>query len=339
MITKRQQLEDELGTPIPDTTWEWVVGKDWPNEIEAGKATLSQVAAKVREGLETFGGLAPNQTRRLQTLAPREKRDRHPRHLRARTEAVAVLLAKEAEQEEALTLFRRKVLRGRLVEFEHIRKWIKHQARKDGPATVWLEVPLPHPPRFEAGRVSITPPVRIGRDYKLESGLRLRTLKYAEPDCDTELHVAVAHGGVLDELRSVSEYLASKFGWQGGLATVFILTDRIPLLVQLDASVRRRLPISAASRVILTVDPGCSPRQVADAYQKVRRNLVGPRHRELSEKHLVLAQFGAERKKGETLAHAMKQWNKRYPKWQYRTVTNFGRDVTKARQRLLQPGL
>ena len=99
-----------------------------------------------------------------------------------------------------------------------------------------------------------------------------------------------------------------------------------------------RKSFNAASRVELTVDPGCSAKEVADAYQKARRALVGPRHRELSEKHIVLAQFGAERQKGKTLAKSMEQWNERYPKWKYTTVTNFGRDMNKAQQRLLQPG-
>ena len=52
-----------------------------------------------------------------------------------------------------------------------------------------------------------------------------------------------------------------------------------------------------------------------------------------------LAQFGARRKKDETLAQSMEEWNERYPTWRYRTVTNFGRDVKKAQQRLMQPGL
>jgi hypothetical protein len=252
---------------------------------------------------------------------------------------VAVLLAKEAEQEEMVIGFRRRILRGRLVKFENIGKWIERQAKKDGPATVWLEIPLPDRWRFEAGRVNISPPVSIGSDYKLEGALRRRTLKYAERDGGTEINIAVAHGGILDGLRRVSEGLASRFGWQEGLATIFVLTGRVPLLSKLRVTVRYRSPISAASRVTLTVDPGCSPKQVGEAYQKARKELVGPRHRELSEKHIVLAQFGARRKKDETLAQSMEEWNERYPTWRYRTVTNFGRDVKKAQQRLMQPGL
>ena len=229
--------------------------------------------------------------------------------------------------------------RGRLVKFENIKKWIERQAQKDGPATVWLEIPLPDRWRFEAGRVNISPPVSIGSDYKLEGALRTRTLKYGERDGGIEINIALAHRGILDGLRRVSEGLASRFGWQEGLATIFVLTGRVPLLSQLRVTVRHRSPISAASRVTLTVDPGCSPKQGAEAYQEARRQVVGPRHRELSEKHIFLAQFSAYRKKGETLAQSMEQWNEHYPNWTYKTVTNFGRDMKKAQQRLMQPGL
>ena len=98
------------------------------------------------------------------------------------------------------------------------------------------------------------------------------------------------------------------------------------------------MPIWATSRVELTIDPGLSPKQVAVVYQEARRELVGPRHREQSEKHIVLAQFAAEQKEGEKLAQSMRLWNETYPEWRYKVVTNFGRDIQHARLRLLQPG-
>ena len=47
--------------------------------------------------------------------------------------------------------------------------------------------------------------------------------------------------------------------------------------------------------------------------------------------------FSALRPKNETLAKKMRAWNRRYRRWKYTEVTNFGRDVLEARGRLLQP--
>jgi hypothetical protein len=65
--------------------------------------------------------------------------------------------------------------------------------------------------------------------------------------------------------------------------------------------------------------------------------MVGARYRELSPKHLQLAAFCSGRPEGEALSAQLKAWNAAHPKWRYGQVTNFGRDRSRARQRLLAP--
>jgi hypothetical protein len=94
--------------------------------------------------------------------------------------------------------------------------------------------------------------------------------------------------------------------------------------------------------VILSVDPARSPGEVAALYSRLRRRVVGARHRDLGEKHLQLAMFTAMRPRKEPLAAPMAAWNKRFPKrgkrdWLYASSSSFGRDRRQARLRILGP--
>ena len=343
MISARHQeirhaIEHNLGTSMKDSTWSWLVREGVPAKIDATDMTTSDAASMVRDVWEKAGIQAPNRAERTEMLPLPEEGERRSRNLGKRQWALSLLLAREAEKGEGVTTFRRKVLKGRLVKFENIGAWIERRGKKDGLRTRWLEVPLPDRAEYNAGRISITPPIQIGNDYEVEGSLRARFLKYAAPGSNVQNSIAVTHGKTLDHLRAVSEHLSRRFGWQEGQATTFVLTGRVPLLDICRVVTRIRSPMGATSRVELIVDPGLSPKQVADVYQGARRDLVGPRHRELSEKHIVLAQFAAERQEGETLAQSMKRWNQTYPDWRYKVDTNFGRDILNAQRRLLQPG-
>ena len=87
----------------------------------------------------------------------------------------------------------------------------------------------------------------------------------------------------------------------------------------------------------MTVDPALSPREVADYYRERREEIVGKRHRDLSEKHMQLALSAATRPEGQTLGQSMEIWNQEHPDWSYKAVTNFGKDCKNALRRLLHP--
>jgi hypothetical protein len=97
---------------------------------------------------------------------------------------------------------------------------------------------------------------------------------------------------------------------------------------------------------VLEIDPALSPRDVADAYVRQRRNFLGNgRYRSLDEKHLHLAIFAAGCPEDESLAASLERWNKfcvsqKRRDWKYRAkdLTNFGRDLSVDPKRLLYPG-
>ncbi len=120
---------------------------------------------------------------------------------------------------------------------------------------------------------------------------------------------------------------------------MFVLTGEVPLASAMRVQENLNFPVQAASRIVMTIDPTLMPQEVAEEYKRVRQRFLGEgrRQRKMEEKHLRLAEFSAMRPKDETLAKKMRTWNRRYPRWKYTQVTNFGRDVLEARRRLLQP--
>ena len=150
--------------------------------------------------------------------------------------------------------------------------------------------------------------------------------------------IPVAAGGVLDELRVVSDRLARRHTWTPAQATTFVLTGNTPLVSPLRVKVQSS-HIPALSRLVLTVDPAISPRELAEHYRQARQQFVGKRHRSMSEKHTTLVTFMNTRPPKETYARSMTAWNRKYPKWKYKAVSNFGRDVKTARKRLLGSGI
>lgn len=234
----------------------------------------------------------------------------------ARDEALSLVLSAEAEKDDWVMAFRSQVLKNRLLDPEAVEAWIKRQVERDGPATIWREVPLKGKARRLAHRV--------------------KTLAYPGRD-GWVARVPTAVGGVLDQLAGVARGVASQYGWQEAQATDFLLTGRTPLVYSLASEYRSRGPFSGLTRIALSIDPRVSPREVTAEYGRVRRRLLGARHRDQSEKHLTLAAFCASRADGEKLSKQMAAWNAKYPTWKYTGVTNFGRDKLQALQRLLRP--
>lgn len=105
------------------------------------------------------------------------------------------------------------------------------------------------------------------------------------------------------------------------------------------------------SRIAMTIDPMASPREVMVAYSHQRQRVIGPgrKPKALSEKHLALAVFTAERA-DDDWTELLAAWNKAAKdlaarndqpsaKWTYRSTDlgNFKRDAVLAQERLLYP--
>ena len=320
--------------PLPHATREAVEQSNMPAKLTGLTLTLSEAAEEVRGWLERAGVPVFQSVEEAQTL-PTQAERKSPLAASRRL-AVSLLLAREASRDEVVQAFRDKVLGGRLIRFEKLDRWIQEHWESDGPPTTWLEVPLSQGWKLEPGTLTVKPSMRIGKNFPVEGAMKSRTLKYATSDSATQIVKPVAKGGILDQLRFASEYCARLYGWQEGQATIFILTGRMPLITRCRTTTQVR-SIQATARITLEIDPSLSPKEVGEAYQAARKKIQG-RRRELSAKHITLAQFLAESPDGETHGARMKRWNRKYPKWKYTQVTNFGRDIKTAERRLMNPG-
>ena len=260
-------------------------------------------------------------------------------------QVISALLTAEASRETSVGEFRDECLRGELLREADVADWVTRQAKLDGNPIVWLTIRVPSGHDIEAkGNVALPdPPITIDRH---NPGILLQRfflqfiVTSANGNGESEREIAVAEGGVLLRLRELSQSLSRTYGWGEAQATHFVLTGETPLVSSISYSTSVPSGFTTLARTTIHVDPAMSPREVAGIYRKARQSVVGKRHRELTEKHMRLAQFRATRPDGETLASMMREWNAEHrekPKWTYTRVTNFGRDSNQAIQRLLHP--
>ena len=335
----RQRLEDELGFGLPEETWKYVADLH-VEEVLLGGWTIRDLAGTVRDLLKAFGRpMLPRHHAPRVLTRPRKRSEGMTRP--RREEVISGLLADEAENEEGVATFRNDVLGGSLLSARQVDGWIKRQAEEDGPSSLWLTVPVPKGTKVKSSTRAATtePPLTISEETPAIL-IQRQYLSYISllvgMDEDPTREMPTAEGEVLERLRQLSETLARHYGWDKALATNFVLTGEAPLVPSVEIGWSYPSNFRTLARISITVDPALSPREVADHYRRVRAEIVGGRHRELSEKHMRLATFTTARA-GESWRKQMVAWNRKYPDWRYKTETNFGRDCKQAIQRLLHP--
>ena len=149
--------------------------------------------------------------------------------------------------------------------------------------------------------------------------------------------VATCAGEPLEDLRRVSEAIAAFVRCVPARATSYVLTGDLPLLAGVQPAVEWHAPYATRSRIILTIDPTCTPQEVAAAYRAYRGARFG-RVRHLSLKHCRLAVFAATHP---DLAPAacMAAWNRKAAAAErYRRLATFNRDCRDAQLRLTEFG-
>ena len=324
---KRIEINRKLSRPLSDREWSFLDSQKLLEKLQVGELTSEGIAVKVEQMRATFGEAAPDRKARDREVAP------------ARSRAISELIAQSAAKDVAVLAFRKEVLEGRLLPSDEMRHWILKQAEAEGQPTTLLMVPVPPGTelkfRQENGGLAIAPTkeLRVSKDVP---AIGTWTDELAFPVGDKVRLLFVVMGGILDRLRILSETLAERYGWHPADTTAFVLTNTPPPVPSISVRHAER-EIAALSRVMLTIDPAVSPRQVAEFYRGLRKYYVGNRHRSLSEKHTTLVLFMNSRPADETYADSMAAWNREYRKrkWQYHHATNFGRDVQVARRRLL----
>jgi len=139
------------------------------------------------------------------------------------------------------------------------------------------------------------------------------------------VHRATRRKGILERLRQISESLAAFYGWEAADATTYVLPGTVPRVPAIKGDVRLKFPLPARSKIVLTIDPTATPREVAAAYAGLRKRQFG-RIRRLQRKHAELAVF-AIRQRSETDREQMEEWNRMHPGRSHRFPSVFRRDA------------
>jgi hypothetical protein len=305
----RYRISRLLNLPLSDSEWAFLESQRLLNDLHCGRITIESLAIKIRQLREAFGGAPPVLNREKSGLPPDE-----------RCHALAAVIGQEIIQ--ATMRFREKHLSGRFLAESELKPWIEKQAERDGPPS-WLG-------EFEVPSLDSLDVPRPTGDFR-----SLRPVTLDPPFLGPTIHVRL--GGVLDSLRNLAAVQAEEYGISPSEACRTILTGLPPRIKAI--SIRpyfKRIP--AASRFVITVDPAVTPMELARAYRDARRQYLKARVRKLSRKHLQLAVFMSARPVGERGADAMREWNRKFKRWRYTHVSNFLRDATMARRRLLFPG-
>ena len=135
--------------------------------------------------------------------------------------------------------------------------------------------------------------------------------------------VPVRFGGVLDELRRISELLAGRYGWQPAQATAFVLCDVPPVVDPVQVTTVEASLWHPASRIRLAIDPLLPVAKVASTYRKARASFYshGPQQRqnysEVSEKVMALALFAYRHSIGFAWNETQQIWYRTHPDWAY----------------------
>jgi len=264
-----------------------------------------------------------------------------------RNKVLAEIVATHANQEPEVVQFREEVLEGTLLKAHEIQPWItkEHEKERGRPAIFLDAVPIPPNYEIRVGERGLIPDpsLSIGEQHPARRS-HVDLLSYATPDSDWERQVPIGHGGILARLQQLSTTLAERYHWQSAQATVFVLTGLPPVLPAIEATWHSSFfqtpagNVTALSRIVLTIDPTLSPKEVHNYFQAIRQRILGTKWRDLKERQLELAQAALHCDE-DSWEQRMKSWNTEFPDRRYRNVSNFRRDCHNAIEKLLEPVL
>jgi len=319
--------------------WQRVQNGDYLHRLQRGEVTPSGIAAEIQQLREVFGSPPiPAPLAGSQRMKGNPARD-------ARAELLSFLLTRLASLMDYVVQYRKDVLRDRLLALDDVQAWILQTVDAEG-FTPWANVPLPRQAisdrdahkiaSWDEGRQAFVASTATLPPKNESVEIEYRWLEYMIPN-QASKQVPTASGGVLERLRLCSDRLAAQWSCAASEASIFILTGH-PLPAR---PCRESFScggggerLGALNRITLNIDPTLSPREVSMVYRRMRGQIFGKRYRAMSEKHIRLALFTWSRNnQNELLRESMAVWNKQYPKWRYRAVSNYGRDSSVASRR------
>lgn len=326
----RWDKSDVIGSYLVDRGYVW--------QLNVGRLTPSQLLDKLKMSLFVPTSEAASKMLALPSDITQVE-ENLPEDLVLRQVILSHLIALEAAQNEEVQTFRQDILENQLLQWGDVQRWILIQALQDGQQSApWLSIQLTYDQiayvkeDIKAEQtISITLP-----NWQIARKAQLRYLQFGLPDSQLVHEVAISSGGTLEPLWDLSKMLADFYSWTEAQATVFVLTGLSPLIPTMTAKIRRSSTRSLL-RINLDIDPTVSSGEVENLYLRMRSELIGLRRRDMGEKSLHLALFAALRPREEKWSQTMQEWNKVFPQWSYKGVTNFGTEAIAAQRRVLTP--
>jgi len=311
--------------PVTDAEWSVIVSREYGRHFAEGEPEALGDAfsflndARLMRGEDSQEGRTPRD--------PKPKLDSdEPSAMYWHDRAVSELFAAHAikvddKRRFGIVEFRVKVLGGKVLSRGEAGRWVLDQAKREGPPT------------------TITEQTPTGESWRVE------TLAYGIDDDEWTHHVPVVLGGMLDELRIVSERLVKFYGWTPAQSSFFVLTGAVPWASSFRSTTQWKSPLASRQRIQLNIHPTCTPQEVARFYARVRHDTYG-RLRRLSPKHSMLGAFLAAESHDVDPMELLGRWNAKCENeawandWKYAEDNNaiFLRDAKAAMWRLAELG-
>lgn len=250
-----------------------------------------------------------------------------------RTEALEFIYALHARTLDIVIGFRERHLGRGLLPPDRVHSWVKSRAKTEGKPSFWAVAAVPSE---QVERVGLE--LRLKKAIPTRSGATLerRVLRVAVMSGPPITEFTRA-GGALEDLRYCAERLCERFPWREDEAAAFVLMDRPPSAPVIVANAVERSPLTAASRIALTIDPMATPEEVADFYRTLRARWSDSKQRTQSDKHVSLAKFLHQAPDDRDWDELFARWNRENDEWSYKLKHNFKRDALQALERLLYP--
>ncbi len=341
----RRALQRALKNEPDPRTWAALVRGLYVQDVMLGDMLVTERMAgepslleRYREFEDEALGVAspPREERPTKTTVPPDQR----------LDVLSRLIADQATHEPEVREFRRECLPNGLMAFEAVEAWLREQAERDGPESLWGEVP-----RAADDDVPL-PGIRLpAREWQV------RFLNYESlllPDdgenwAPQKLRCShpIAYGGVLDRLRRVSEALAQRTNWDPSATTTFILTGVPPAIPRATALYNPQffgdLPVH---RLQLDIHPSYPAADLAQLYRRElnRYEALRPdRQRQKSKRNMAQLVEFVNSRPNTAWKSLCQAWNatfpdERYPQWQnmhrdYHHIIDVASGTKKAKRR------
>lgn len=339
----RQALEDFIARPLEDEEWESLVDSGVIEQLSSGVLRPDEVEAEIRarrDARSRVGGRHRAAEAPLQLVSHADLMDEQEIERLAALSEVYAMMATKAP---IVARFRRSALEDKLLGWGEVQGWMESLCDREGPPEVrvsGLALDSEMSERLylalktsELGTASLQVDLRAS-----EPSFSFTRLDFTVPG-QHQRSVAINRNGVLERLRRLSDELSNRYAWTPAEATTFVLAGETPTLYPWRVCVSPNGDSTRPARLdIRDIDSVTSPSSLESAYRSARRQLYVGRYKMPSVKHLRLTVWMQRKTDSVTWKELMEAWNHEYPDWAYSEPTNFGRDVRKAFERLMNPG-